>query len=166
VFSTAEDNQAAVTIHVLQGQREMATDNKSLGQFNLADITPGPRGSVQVEVTFDIDVNGILKVSAKDKSTGKEQSIEITASSGLSEDEINRLVQDGEQHATQDKLKRELVELRNQADQLIHSVQTAMTSLTEPQQTELKTLIEQLKMAVNGDDKVAIEMRHKALQEA
>jgi len=166
VFSTAEDNQAAVTIHVLQGQREMATDNKSLGQFNLADITPGPRGSVQVEVTFDIDVNGILKVSAKDKSTGKEQSIEITASSGLTEDEINRLVLDGEQHATQDKLKRELVELRNQADQLIHRVQTAMTSLTEPQQTELKTLIEQLKMAVNGDDKVAIEMRQKALQEA
>jgi molecular chaperone DnaK len=166
IFSTAEDNQAAVTIHVLQGQREMATDNKSLGQFNLADIKPGPRGSVQVEVTFDIDVNGILKVSAKDKSTGKEQSIEITASSGLTEDEINRLVQDGEQHATQDKLKRELVELRNQADQLIHTVQTAMTSLTEPQQTELKTLIEQLKMAVNGDDKVAIEMRKKALQEA
>jgi molecular chaperone DnaK len=166
IFSTAEDNQAAVTIHVLQGQREMATDNKSLGQFNLADIKPGPRGSVQVEVTFDIDVNGILKVSAKDKSTGKEQSIEITASSGLTEDEINRLVQDGEQHATQDKLKRELVELRNQADQLTHTVQTAMTSLTEPQQTELKTLIEQLKMAVNGDDKVAIEMRQKALQEA
>jgi molecular chaperone DnaK len=154
IFSTAEDNQAEVTIHVLQGQREMATDNKSLGQFNLADIKPGPRGSVQVEVTFDIDVNGILKVSAKDKSTGKEQSIEITASSGLTEDEINRLVQDGEQHATQDKLKRELVELRNQADQLTHTVQTAMT------------LIEQLKMAVNGDDKVAIEMRQKALQEA
>jgi molecular chaperone DnaK len=166
MFSTAEDNQAAVTIHVLQGQREMATDNKSLGQFNLADIKPGPRGSVQVEVTFDIDVNGILNVSAKDKSTGKEQSIEITASSGLTEDEINRLVLDGEKHATQDKLKRELVELRNQADQLIHRVQTAMTSLTEPQQTELKTLIEQLKMAVNGDDKVAIEMRQKALQEA
>jgi molecular chaperone DnaK len=170
VFSTAEDNQAAVTIHVLQGQREMATDNKSLGQFNLADIKPGPRGSVQVEVTFDIDVNGILKVSAKDKSTGKEQSIEITASSGLTEDEINRLVQDGEQHATQDKLKRELVEHRNQADQLIHTVQTSMTSLetslTDPQQTELKTLIEQLKLAVNGDDKAVIEMRQNALQEA
>ncbi|PKG97220.1 molecular chaperone DnaK [Paraglaciecola sp. MB-3u-78] len=165
-FSTAEDNQAAVTIHVLQGQREMATDNKSLGQFNLADIKQGPRGSVQVEVTFDIDVNGILNVSAKDKSTGKVQSIEITASSGLTEDEINRLVQDGEQHATEDKLKRELVEQRNQADQLIHSVQTSMTSLTDAQQTELKTLIEQLKMAVNGDDKAAIEMRKKALQDA
>jgi molecular chaperone DnaK len=165
-FSTAEDNQAAVTIHVLQGQREMATDNKSLGQFNLADIKQGPRGSVQVEVTFDIDVNGILNVSAKDKSTGKVQSIEITASSGLTEDEINRLVQDGEQHATEDKLKRELVEQRNQADQLIHTVQTSMTSLTDAQQTELKTLIEQLKMAVNGDDKAAIEMRQKALQDA
>jgi len=169
-FSTAEDNQAAVTIHVLQGQREMATDNKSLGQFNLADIKQGPRGSVQVEVTFDIDVNGILNVSAKDKSTGKEQNIEITASSGLTEDEINRLVQDGEQHATEDKLKRELVEQRNQADQLIHTVQTSMTSLatslTDAQQTQLKTLIEQLKMAVNGDDKAAIEMRQKALQDA
>ena len=166
VFSTAQDNQAAVNIHVLQGQREMATDNKSLGQFSLGDIKPGPRGSVQVEVTFDIDVNGILNVSAKDKSTGKVQSIEITASSGLTEDEINRLVQDGEQHASQDKLKRELVEQRNQADQLIHTVQTSMTSLTEPQQTELKTLIEQLKMVVNGDDKAAIEMRQNALQEA
>jgi molecular chaperone DnaK len=170
MFSTAEDNQAAVTIHVLQGQREMATDNKSLGQFNLADIKPGPRGSVQVEVTFDIDVNGILNVSAKDKSTGKEQSIEITASSGLTEDEINRLVQDGEQHAAQDKLIRELVEHRNQADQLIHTVQTSMTNLakdlTDVQKTQLKTLIEQLKMAVNGDDKATIEMRKKALQEA
>jgi molecular chaperone DnaK len=165
-FSTAEDNQAAVTIHVLQGQREMATDNKSLGQFNLADISPGPRGSVKVEVTFDIDVNGILNVSAKDKSSGKVQSIEITASSGLTEDEINRLVQDGELHATEDKLKRELVEQRNQADQLIHTVQTSMTSLTDTQQTGLKTLIEQLKMAVNGDDKAAIEMRQKALQDA
>jgi len=165
-FSTAEDNQAAVTVHVLQGQREMATDNKSLGQFNLTDIKQGPRGSVQVEVTFDIDVNGILNVSAKDKSSGKVQSIEITASSGLTEDEINRLVQDGELHATEDKLKRELVEQRNQADQLIHTVQTSMTSLNDAQQTELKTLIEQLKMAVNGDDKAAIEMRQKALQDA
>ena len=166
VFSTAEDNQAAVTVHVLQGQREMATDNKSLGQFNLSDINPGPRGSVQVEVTFDIDANGILNVSAKDKATGKEQSIKITASSGLSEDEVNRMVQDAEQHASEDKQKRELVEQRNQADQLIHTVQTSMTSLAEDQQTELKTLIEQLKMAVNGSDKSAIEMRQKALQEA
>jgi molecular chaperone DnaK len=166
VFSTAEDNQAAVTIHVLQGQREMSTDNKSLGQFNLSDINPGPRGSVQVEVTFDIDANGILNVSAKDKATGKEQSIKITASSGLTEDEINSMVKDAEQHAGEDKKKRELVEQRNQADQLIHTVQTSMTSLAEDQQAELKTLIEQLKMAVNGNDKAAIEMRQKALQEA
>jgi len=165
-FSTAEDNQAAVTVHVLQGQREMATDNKSLGQFNLTDIKQGPRGSVQVEVTFDIDANGILNVSAKDKATGKEQSIKITASSGLSEDEINRMVKDAEQHASEDKQKRELVEQRNHADQLIHTVETSMSSLAEEQQTELKTLIEQLKMAVNGDDKSAIEMRQKALQEA
>jgi molecular chaperone DnaK len=165
-FSTAEDNQAAVTIHVLQGQREMATDNKSLGQFNLTDINPGPRGSVQVEVTFDIDADGILNVSAKDKATGKEQSIKITASSGLTEDEVNRMVNDAVSHATEDKQKRELVEQRNQADQLIHTVQTSMASLSDVQQTELKTLIEQLKMAVNGDDKAAIEMRQKTLQQA
>ena len=152
-FSTAEDNQAAVTVHVLQGQREMATDNKSLGQFNLSDIAQGPRGSVQVEVTFDIDADGILNVSAKDKATGKEQSIKITASSGLTEDEVNRMVNDAEMHASEDKEKRELVEQRNQADQLIHTVQTAMTSLSEEQQGELNTLIEQLKMAVNGNDK-------------
>ncbi|AZQ84868.1 molecular chaperone DnaK [Colwellia sp. Arc7-635] len=165
-FSTAEDNQAAVTVHVLQGQREMATDNKSLGQFNLSDIAQGPRGSVQVEVTFDIDADGILNVSAKDKATGKEQSIKITASSGLTEDEVNRMVNDAEMHASEDKEKRELVEQRNQADQLIHTVQTAMTSLSEEQQGELNTLIEQLKMAVNGNDKAAIVMRQTALQDA
>jgi molecular chaperone DnaK len=153
-------------VHVLQGQREMATDNKSLGQFNLTDINPGPRGSVQVEVTFDIDADGILNVSAKDKATGKEQSIKITASSGLTEDEVNRMVDDAQKHATEDKQKRELVEQRNQADQLIHTVQASMSSLSEDQQTELKTLIEQLKMAVNGNDKAAIAMRQKALQEA
>jgi len=166
VFSTAEDNQAAVTVHVLQGQREMANDNKSLGQFNLSDIAQGPRGSVQVEVTFDIDADGILNVSAKDKATGKEQSITITASSGLSEDEVNRMVNDAELHANEDKQKRELVEQRNQADQLIHSVQTSMASFAEEQQAELNTLIEQLKMAVNGSDKAAIAMRQTALQEA
>jgi len=165
VFSTAEDNQAAVTVHVLQGEREMATDNKSLGQFNLTDINPGPRGSVQVEVTLDIDVNGILNVSAKDKATGKEQSIKITASSGLSEDEINSMVKDAEQHANEDKQKRELVKQRNQADQLIHTVQTSIASLAEDQQTELKTLIEQLKIAINGSDKAAIEMRQKTLED-
>ena len=166
VFSTAEDNQAAVTVHVLQGQREMATDNKSLGQFNLSDIAQGPRGSVQVEVTFDIDADGILNVSAKDKATGKEQSITITASSGLSEDEVNRMVNDAELHANDDKEKRELVEQRNQADQFIHTVQTAMESFADEQKSELNSLIEQLKMAVNGNDKAAIVMRQTALQEA
>jgi molecular chaperone DnaK len=166
VFATAEDNQSAVTVHVLQGEREMASDNKSLGQFNLTDIQQGPRGSVQVEVTFDIDANGILNVSAKDKATGKEQSIKITASSGLTENEINRMVKDAEQHASEDKQKRELVEQRNHADQLIHTVQMSMATLAEDQQTELKTLIEQLKIAVNGDDKSVIEMRQNALQEA
>ncbi len=166
VFSTAEDNQAAVTVHVLQGQREMATDNKSLGQFNLTDIAQGPRGSVQVEVTFDIDADGILNVSAKDKATGKEQSITITASSGLSEDEINRMVNDAELHASEDKQKRELVEQRNQADQLIHTVQTSMANFADEQKAELNSLIEQLKMAVNGNEKAAIAMRQSALQEA
>jgi molecular chaperone DnaK len=166
VFATAEDNQAAVTVHALQGEREMAGDNKSLGQFNLTDIQLGPRGSVQVEVTFDIDADGILNVSAKDKATGKEQSIKITASSGLTEDEVNRMIKEAEQHSSEDKQKRELVEQRNQADQLIHHVETSMGELPEEQQTELKGLIEQLKIVVNGDDKQAIEMRQKALQDA
>ena len=166
VFATAEDNQAAVTVHVLQGEREMTSDNKSLGQFNLTDIQQGPRGSVQVEVTFDIDANGILNVSAKDKATGKEQSIKITASSGLTEDEINCMVKDAEQHASEDKQKRELVEQRNQADHLIHNVETSMAELPDAQQTELKGLIEVLKLAVNGDDKQAIEQRQETLKNA
>ena len=171
VFSTAEDNQSAVTVHVLQGEREMANDNKSLGQFNLTDITAGPRGTAQIEVTFDIDANGILKVTATDKATGKEQKITITASGGLSEDEVNKMVNDAEQNASADKTKRELIEQRNQADQLIHRVETSIThvdeaNIDEAQQTHLKSLIEQLKMAVNGNDKQAIEMRQKALTDA
>ncbi len=166
VFTTAEDNQEAVTVHVLQGERELAADNKSLGQFNLTDIKPGPRGSTQIEVTFDIDANGILNVSAKDQATGKEQTIKITASSGLSEDEVERMIKEAELHASEDKKKRELIEQRNQADQLIHTVEGSMASLSAEQQNSLKTLIEQLKMAVNGDDKQAIEMRQKALSDA
>ncbi len=166
VFTTAEDNQEAVTVHVLQGERELAADNKSLGQFNLTDIKPGPRGSTQIEVTFDIDANGILNVSAKDQATGKEQTIKITASSGLSEDEVERMIKEAELHANEDKKKRELIEQRNQADQLIHTVESSMVSLSAEQQNSLKTLIEQLKMAVNGDDKQAIEMRQKALSDA
>ncbi len=166
VFTTAEDNQEAVTVHVLQGERELAADNKSLGQFNLTDIKPGPRGSTQIEVTFDIDANGILNVSAKDQGTGKEQMIKITASSGLSEEEVERMIKEAELHAGEDKKKRELIEQRNQADQLIHTVETSMMSLSDDQQNSLKALIEQLKIAVNGDDKQAIELRQKALSDA
>src|SRR4029078_3299158 len=122
VFSTADDNQTAVTIHVLQGEREMAGGNKSLGQFNLADIPPAPRGLPQIEVTFDIDANGILHVSAKDKATGKENKIKIQASSGLSEEEIQRMVKDAEAHAKEDKKTREVIDARNQCDHMVHSV--------------------------------------------
>ncbi len=129
VFSTADDNQTAVTIHVLQGERDRAADNKSLGKFDLADIPPAPRGMPQVEVSFDIDANGILNVSAKDKATGKEQKIVIKASSGLNEEEIKRMVRDAEAHAEEDKRFRELVDTRNKADGLIHAVEK---SLQEP----------------------------------
>jgi molecular chaperone DnaK len=127
VFSTAEDNQTAVTIHVLQGERERAIDNKSLGKFDLSDIPPARRGTPQVEVTFDIDANGILNVSAKDKATGKEQRIVIKASSGLSEEEIKRMVSDAEAHAEDDKKFRELIETRNRADAKVHSVEQSLT---------------------------------------
>lgn len=166
VFATAEDNQSAVTVHVLQGEREMANDNKSLGQFNLTDIKAGPRGSTQIEVTFDIDANGILNVTATDKASGKEQAITISASSGLSEDEVNRMVNDAEQNAEQDQKTRALIEQRNQADQLIHAVESSLSELDDEQQASLKALIEQLKMAVNGDDKQAIEVRFNELNEA
>ena len=127
VFSTAEDNQSAVTIHVLQGEREMARDNKSLGQFNLEGIPPSPRGLPQIEVTFDIDANGILHVSAKDKATGKENKITIKASSGLNEAEIQRMVKDAEAHAEEDRRTRELVDARNQADSTVHMVRKALS---------------------------------------
>ena len=126
VFSTADDNQAAVTIHVLQGERDMAGGNKSLGQFNLEGIPPAPRGLPQIEVTFDIDANGILHVSAKDKATGKENKITIKANSGLSEDEIQRMVKDAEAHAAEDKEKLALVNARNQADSLVHQVKKSL----------------------------------------
>ncbi|KGJ87355.1 molecular chaperone DnaK [Colwellia psychrerythraea] len=166
VFSTAEDNQSAVTVHVLQGERDMASDNKSLGQFNLTDIKAGPRGNAQIEVTFDIDANGILNVTATDKATGKEQAITITASSGLSEDDVNRMVNEAEQNSAQDKAKRELIEQRNQADHLIHTVTGAMSDFSDGQQASFNSLIEQLKMAVNGNDKQAIEVCHDALNDA
>ena len=129
VFSTADDNQTAVTIHVLQGEREMAKDNKSLGQFNLSDIGAAPRGTPQIDVTFDIDANGILNVSAKDKNTGKENKITIQASSGLSEDEIEKMVKDAESNAEADKKARELVDARNQLDSLIHATKKSITEL-------------------------------------
>ncbi|RMD49672.1 MAG: molecular chaperone DnaK, partial [Alphaproteobacteria bacterium] len=126
IFSTAEDNQTAVTIRVFQGEREMAADNKLLGQFNLEGIPPAPRGVPQIEVTFDIDANGIVHVSAKDKATGKEQKITIQASSGLTEEEIERMVKEAEAHAEEDRKRRELVELRNQADALIDSTRKSL----------------------------------------
>ncbi len=169
-FSTAEDNQSAVTVHVLQGEREMAADNKSLGQFNLTDIAPAPRGVPQIEVTFDIDANGILKVSAKDKATGKEQAIEIKASSGLSEAEIERMVREAEQHADEDRRKRELVEARNQADQMIHLTETSLKEIgdkvDESEKQKVRTAIEDLKTAIKGDDKSEIERRQEALKSA
>ena len=169
VFSTADDNQTAVTIHVLQGEREMARDNKSLGRFDLADIPPAPRGMPQIEVTFDIDANGILHVSAKDKATGKEQSIRITASSGLSEDEIKRMVQDAELHAEEDKKLHELVQARNHADSLIHASQKTLSELGEKAQpdekSQIETAINELKEAMKGDDKDAIDKKTQHLTE-
>ncbi len=170
VFSTADDNQPAVTIHVLQGEREVASANKSLGRFDLADIPPAPRGQPQIEVTFDIDANGILNVSAKDKATGKEQSIVIKASSGLSDEEVEKMVQDAEAHADEDRKFQELVTVRNQADGLIHSTEKAMTDLGDKLEAEEKSTIESaiaaLKEAVKGEDKDDIEAKTTALSEA
>jgi molecular chaperone DnaK len=169
VFSTAEDNQTAVTVHVLQGERELASANKSLEKFDLTDIPPSPRGIPQVEVTFDIDANGILHVSAKDKATGKEQSISIKASSGLSDEEVEKMVQDAEAHASEDKKFHELVEARNVADNLIHATSKSLKDLADKVETNDKTAIEaaieDLKTAVKGDDKEAIEAKTQTLTE-
>jgi len=170
VFSTADDNQNAVTIHVLQGEREVTSGNKSLGQFNLSDIPPAPRGMPQIEVTFDIDANGILHVSAKDKATGKENKIKIQASSGLSEAEIQRMVQDAEAHAEEDHKAMELVTARNQLDALIHSTQKSMKEYGEQLDADEKAKIEAaLKDAegvVKSDDKAAIDAKAEALAAA
>ncbi len=170
VFSTAEDNQTAVTVHVLQGEREMAKDNKSLGRFDLSDIPPAPRGTPQIEVTFDIDANGIMHVSAKDKATGKENKIEIKASSGLTEEEIENMVKDAETHAEEDKKARELVDARNQADNMIHAVRKSMQDLGEDQieeqeKTDIESAISDLEEAMQGDDKEAIEEKTQKLAE-
>lgn len=172
IYTTAADNQPSVTIQVLQGEREMANDNKRIGQFDLTGIVPAPRGVPQVEVTFDIDANGILHVSAKDKGTGKEQSITITASSGLSEDEINRMVHDAETHAEDDKHKKELVDMRNQADTLVYSTEKSLQEHGDKLETTIKEEIskelENLKNLQNGEDvnaiKEGIEKLSKAAQ--
>jgi molecular chaperone DnaK len=170
VFSTADDNQTAVTIHVLQGEREMARVNKSLGQFNLTDIPPAPRGMPQIEVTFDIDANGILHVSAKDKATGKENKIKIQASSGLSEEEIQRMVKDAEANAEEDRKARELVDARNQCDHIIHGVKKSLKDHGDELAAEEKAQIEQaLKEAedtLKGEDKAEIEAKTQALAQA
>ncbi|MEJ2566991.1 MAG: molecular chaperone DnaK [Gammaproteobacteria bacterium] len=169
-FSTADDNQTAVTIHVLQGEREVASANKSLGRFDLADIPPAPRGMPQIEVSFDIDANGILNVSAKDKATGKQQSIVIRASSGLNEDEIDRMVKDAEAHAADDHKFHELVAARNQADNMIHAVEKSIKELGDKVEADEKKKAEDaiaaLREAMKGDDKAEIEAKTQALTEA
>jgi molecular chaperone DnaK len=169
VFSTAEDNQGAVTVHVLQGEREVATGNKSLGRFDLADIPPAPRGVPQVEVSFDIDANGILNVSAKDKATGKAQSIVIRASSGLADDEVERMVKDAEAHAAEDKKFHELVNARNQADNLVHATRKTLVELAdkveEQEKTDIEAAVAALEEAIKTDDQSDIEAKTQTLTE-
>ena len=170
VFSTAENNQTAVTIHVLQGEREIAGANKSLGRFDLSDIPPAPRGVPQIEVAFDIDANGILNVSAKDKATGKEQSIVIKASSGLSDEEIDKMVKDAEAHAEEDKAFQELVSARNQADAMIHATEKALEEMadqvSDEEKKNIEEAMEELKAVKDGDDKEEIEAKTTKLTEA
>ena len=170
IFSTADDNQTAVTIHVVQGERKQASQNKSLGRFDLADIPPAPRGMPQIEVTFDIDANGILNVSAKDKATGKEQSIVIKASSGLSEDEIDAMVKDAEANAAEDKKFEELVQARNTADGLAHAakktLEEAGDKASDDEKAAIEAAISKVEEAVKGDDKEAIDAAAQELSEA
>jgi molecular chaperone DnaK len=170
VFSTADDNQSAVTIQVLQGEREMAAGNKSLGQFNLSDIPPAPRGMPQIEVTFDIDANGILHVSAKDKATGKENKITIKANSGLSEEEIRKMEEDAASHAEEDKALRELVDARNAADNMVHGVKKSLTEhgdkLDEDEKAKIEAAIKEVEDVIKTDDKPAIEAKTNDLMEA
>jgi molecular chaperone DnaK len=169
-FSTADDNQPAVTIKVFQGEREMASGNKSLGEFNLEGIPPAPRGVPQIEVTFDIDANGILHVSAKDKGTGKENKITIKANSGLSEAEIEKMVKDAEINAAEDQRKLELVQARNQADALVHSVRKSLTEhgdkLDAGEKDKIETALKDTEEALKGDDKEAIDAKTEALMAA
>ncbi|TAN71411.1 MAG: molecular chaperone DnaK [Methylobacter sp.] len=169
VFSTADDNQTAVTVHVLQGEREVAVANKSLGRFDLSDIPPAPRGIPQIEVAFDIDANGILNVSAKDKATGKKQSIVIKASSGLSDDEVERMIKDAEAHADEDRKLTQLVSARNHADGMIHATEKSLKELGDQvsadEKTSIEHAIEALKAVLKGDDKEAIEAKTHDLTE-
>jgi len=169
-FSTADDNQTAVTIRVFQGEREMAADNKLLGQFNLEEIPPAPRGMPQIEVSFDIDANGIVSVGAKDKATGKEQKITIQASGGLSDDDIEKMVKDAEENADADKKRRELVEARNQAESMIHGAEKSLAEhgdkVDEATRGAIQTAIDELKTAAEGDDLEAIKAKTQALTEA
>src|SRR5690554_2955105 len=168
-FSTADDNQTAVTIHVLQGERKQASGNKSLGRFDLADIPPAPRGVPQIEVTFDIDANGILNVSAKDKATGKEQSIVIKASSGLNDDEIEKMVRDAEANAEEDRKFEELVQVRNQGDAMVHAVRKTLTEagdkVSDSEKESIEAAIKDLEEALEGSDKEAIETKTQKLTE-
>ncbi|MHB1870085.1 MAG: molecular chaperone DnaK [Steroidobacteraceae bacterium] len=170
VFSTADDSQTAVTIHVLQGERERAADNKSLGKFDLTDIPPAPRGMPQIEVSFDIDANGILNVSAKDKATGREQKIVIKASSGLNEEEIKRMVRDAEAHAAEDKRFRELVDTRNKADAMVHAVERSLKDLGDKvdagERASVESAVSDLRTALKGDDREVIEKKTEALAQA
>jgi molecular chaperone DnaK len=167
VFSTAEDNQNAVTIRVFQGEREMAADNKVLGQFDLMGIPPAPRGMPQIEVTFDIDANGIVNVSAKDKATGKEQQIRIQASGGLSEADIQKMVKDAEANAAEDKKRREAVDAKNHADALVHSTEKALaehgSKIAEPERRAIEDAVSDLKEALKGDDAEAIKAKTNTL---
>ncbi|MCK5098515.1 MAG: Hsp70 family protein, partial [Desulfobacteraceae bacterium] len=169
-FSTAADNQPAVSIHVLQGEREMANGNKTLGQFELADIPPAPRGVPQIEVSFDIDANGIVHVSAKDNATGKEQSIRITAASGLSDEDIDKMIKDAELHADEDKAKKELVDARNTADAMINQTEKTLKEHGDKVDDETKKKIEEgieaLKQVKDTDDKETIKQKTDALAEA
>jgi molecular chaperone DnaK len=169
-FSTADDNQSAVTIHVLQGEREVSAGNKSLGQFNLSDIPPSPRGMPQIEVTFDIDANGILHVSAKDKGTGKENKITIKANSGLSEAEIQAMVKDAEAHAAEDHKTRELVDARNQCDAMVHSVKKALgehgDKMSADEKAAIETAVKEAEDVMKEGDKAAIEAKTEALAKA
>ena len=170
VFSTAEDNQNAVTIRVFQGEREMAADNKLLGQFDLVGIPPAPRGVPQIEVTFDIDANGIVNVTAKDKATGKEHQIRIQASGGLSEADIEKMVKDAEAHAEEDKKRRALVEAKNQGESLIHATEKSLTEygdkVSEADKQGITTAIDALKQALAGDDAEVIKARTTDLMQA